>query len=80
MVQNIENFGSELHVEGFGNPPNVIVLEEGEVKVHERIRGNEAQDKNPKAIKRTKGDNCNSFRKAPWMSAVGRQVVAFHCY
>ena len=27
MVQNIENFGSELYIEGFRNLPNVIVLE-----------------------------------------------------
>jgi hypothetical protein len=35
VIENIENFGSELHIEGFGNPSNVIVLEQGDVQVHQ---------------------------------------------
>ena len=39
MVQDVEDFGSELHIERFRNPPDVIVLENREVEVHKAWSG-----------------------------------------
>jgi hypothetical protein len=35
MIQNIEDLGPELHIEGFRNLPNVIVLEKRNIEVEE---------------------------------------------
>ena len=35
MIHNVEKLGSELRVEAIGDPLDVIILEQGEIEVHQ---------------------------------------------
>src|SRR5712691_8357843 len=49
-IENVENLGSELHVEVFRNPSDGIVLEKRDIKVHEARSGNDVSTGVPSQI------------------------------